>query len=60
MLIMVVSAGTGPYSFDALMLDLMNRHVAWRRVLAVFFSMPYLVPDAPAGRQLAAIMSDPP
>lgn len=59
MLIMVVSAGTGPYSFDALMLDLMNRHVAWRRVLAVFFDA-LSCSDAPAGRQLAAIMSDPP
>jgi uncharacterized membrane protein YphA (DoxX/SURF4 family) len=28
MLIIVVSAGAGPYSFDALILDLMNRHVA--------------------------------
>ena len=44
MLIMVVSAGTGPYCFDALMLDLMNRHVAWRRVLAVFFRCLILFP----------------
>jgi len=28
MLIMVVSAGAGPYSFDALILSLMNKHVA--------------------------------
>src|SRR5271154_3356817 len=28
MLIMVVSAGAGPYSLDALILDLMNKHVA--------------------------------
>jgi hypothetical protein len=27
-LIMVVSAGAGPYSFDALILSLMNKHVA--------------------------------
>ena len=49
MLIMVVSAGTGPYYFDALMLDLMNRYVAWRRVLAVFFDA-LSCSDAPAGR----------
>ena len=28
MLIIVVSAGAGPYSLDALMLGLMNKHVA--------------------------------
>jgi len=28
MLIMVISAGAGPYSLDALILDLMNKHVA--------------------------------
>jgi hypothetical protein len=28
MLIMIVSAGAGPYSFDALILALMNKHVA--------------------------------
>jgi hypothetical protein len=28
MLIIVVSAGAGPYSLDALILGLMNRHVA--------------------------------
>jgi putative oxidoreductase len=28
MLILVVSAGAGPYSLDALILDLMNKHVA--------------------------------
>jgi len=28
MLIMIISAGAGPYSFDALILALMNKHVA--------------------------------
>jgi len=28
MLIMVVSTGTGPYSLDALILGLMNTHIA--------------------------------
>ena len=27
MLVIVVSAGAGPYSLDALILDLMNKHV---------------------------------
>ena len=33
MLIIVISAGAGPYSLDALILGLINKHVAWHRVL---------------------------
>ena len=32
MLIIVVSAGAGPYSLDAVILGLMNKHAARRRV----------------------------
>jgi hypothetical protein len=53
MLIMVISAGAGPYSLDALILDMMNKHVACARPHLLFSS------DAAADRQTAVIMSGP-
>lgn len=55
MLIIVVSAGAGPYNLDALILGLINKHAAQHGVFHRLFC-----PDAAARRQTAAIMSGPP
>jgi hypothetical protein len=38
MLIIIVAAGARPYSLDALIPGLMNKHVAWHRILTGLFA----------------------